>query len=811
MIRFLRPRKLISPVLQARMASNFMREPSGNPKFLRPTKETLDLLRVVEFSSFSDSQGSEVDPIAIHSDSDDPFDPDDLVGILDSHKNVDNGFEIRSSQQIDAALDKGGLLRISQTNRADSSLSWTLTKDLPLSALSPVKREPAIKSRNHLPFEPEASSSSKVENKASSRTEAPSQGFGHSEDLSIFLSPTGPNSPFKKPKLNLYAAQSRPFTTSATTKAMRELHPTIQLSTQRPTYPAQNDPGLGGSHLFPEPDRKIVRPIILSKEQEYVLQLARQGRSLFFTGSAGTGKSVLLKSIIKDLKQGKNVSVTASTGLAACNIGGITLHSFAGIGLGNGEVSDVIKNVRKNRKALRRWRETDVLVIDEVSMIDGRLFNKLDAVARAVRRRQSPFGGIQVVACGDFYQLPPVGKREFLPDGTETKEGAIFAFECPAWKEVIRSSIILKEVFRQKGDQTFIDMLNDMRNGLVTRQAEEEFLRLSRPLDCPAGIVPTELYATRNEVENANNMKLRGLEGNARSYSARDGGTLPPQARHQVLANFLAPQRLFLKENAQVMCIKNFDETLVNGSLGKVIAFVDRDTYMCTKIVEENPNISLEETKKLLKKEKVKFELSQKGDLQTVVDDANLEELSAKFNAPDSLLDSVFNFFYEHDSNAPGGTTIDQMTTEQLVEKNRQRKLSFIQKLQQSSKGEKYPLVRFLNPDGVTTRDVLIEPEMWTIEDDKTDQILVSRVQLPLMLAWALSIHKSQGQTLQKVKVDLSRIFENGQAYVALSRAVAREGLQVVNFERRKVKTHRIVEEFYESLSTTEDLADNFI
>lgn len=788
-----------------------MRDPLGRPIFLVPTTETLELLKTVDFSSFTDS-GCEASLVA-DSDSDDPFDSDDLLGILDE-------------RVIKHPL---GLFLPSEDVLAQSS---------------PVKHAPPVKSETRVKCEsPTRVSERSVEPQPASDPSGPKlasldapEPKAAALDISAKVSPRkiqasssylmsprklspvklsqpsilgSPQMPLKRIKMDP-PLQPRQFSTTATSRAKSDLTATIQLSTQRPDMGAARNGKFGISEPgIIDSERKVVRPIILSKEQEYVLRLAKLGKSLFFTGSAGTGKSVLLRSIIKALKDKHGpgtVAVTASTGLAACNIGGITVHSFAGIGLGKGEVSDLIKNIKRNRKAMQRWKATKVLIVDEISMIDGRLFDKLDAIAREIRRKKSsPFGGIQLVVCGDFYQLPPVSKMEMHPDGSETKEEALFAFESTAWRQNIASSIILKEVFRQKGDQVFIDMLNDMRNGIVSTQAEQEFMRLSRPLLCPAGIEPTELYSTRFEVDHANNVKLAKLDGSARVYTAKDGGTLPPQVRASVLANFLAPQKLFLKERAQVMCIKNFDDTLVNGSLGQVIGFVNRDTYMCTNVVENNPNLSFEEVKKLLAKEKVKYELSQQGATPDQVDEATIEALSQKVKAPVNLLDSVFNFFHEDES--PPVENVDQMTTEQLIEMNKKRKLEFIEQLLREAQGEKYPLVRFLNPDGVTTRDVLVEPEKWDIEDEKTKEILVSRVQLPLMLAWALSIHKSQGQTLQKVKVDLTRIFENGQAYVALSRAVARDGLQIVNFRKDKVRTHRAVEDFYLTLSTTEDLA----
>lgn len=188
-------------------------------------------------------------------------------------------------------------------------------------------------------------------------------------------------------------------------------------------------------------------PIMLSDEQKNVVKLVcTEQQSVFFTGSAGTGKSVLMRAIISDLhkiyqREPDRVAVTASTGLAACNIGGVTLHSFAGIGLGKESVNDLCKKIAKNAKARTRWLRTKILVIDEISMVDGDLFDKLEEIARRLRKNGRPFGGIQLVITGDFFQLPPV------PDyGKQAK----FAFDANTWSTSISHTIGLTEVFRQR-------------------------------------------------------------------------------------------------------------------------------------------------------------------------------------------------------------------------------------------------------------------------------------------------------------------------------------------------------------------------
>ena len=198
--------------------------------------------------------------------------------------------------------------------------------------------------------------------------------------------------------------------------------------------------------------RAAVPKVFLSDEQMSVLKLvAEQKKSVFFTGSAGTGKSVLLREIIKALrakytKELDRVAVTASTGLAACNVGGVTLHSFAGIGLGKEAVPELVKKIKRNAKAKNRWLRTKVLIVDEISMVDGDLFDKLEAIARAIRNNGRPFGGIQLIITGDFFQLPPV------PDFGKISK---FSFDASTWNTSIEHTIGLTQVFRQKDPGTF--------------------------------------------------------------------------------------------------------------------------------------------------------------------------------------------------------------------------------------------------------------------------------------------------------------------------------------------------------------------
>ncbi|CAI6332698.1 unnamed protein product [Periconia digitata] len=475
-----------------------------------------------------------------------------------------------------------------------------------------------------------------------------------------------------------------------------------------------------------------VHKIFLSEEQQRVLNLVTDHKkSVFFTGSAGTGKSVLLREIIvglrkKYIREPDRVAVTASTGLAACNIGGVTLHSFAGIGLGKEPAEDLIKKIRRNIKAKQRWMRTKVLIVDEVSMVDGELFDKLEQIARTIRNNGRPFGGIQLIITGDFFQLPPVPEQGRV---------AKFAFDAGTWTTSIEHTIGLHHVFRQK-DPVFANMLNEMREGRLTPDSISKWRTLSRQLeDTDDSIEATELFPTRQEVDRANQLRMNQLSGQVYTFHSRDGGSITnKEQRDRLLQNCMVPETIFLKKGAQVMLVKNMDDTLVNGSLGKVFSFMTESQFNNYK---ENEDAFLE----------------GRGGINA----------SAAPTAA-SIKEQVLGF-----------------STQQI-----------------------YPVVRFAIADG-TTRDIFLKRESWKIELPN-GEVQASREQIPLILAWALSIHKAQGQTLERVRVDLGKVFEKGQAYVALSRATSMAGLQVMRFEPRKIMAHDKVRQFYAGLSRAEQI-----
>jgi ATP-dependent DNA helicase PIF1 len=438
--------------------------------------------------------------------------------------------------------------------------------------------------------------------------------------------------------------------------------------------------------------RDGVKKSTLGTEQRQVYDLIMNGKSVFVTGSAGTGKSYLLGRVIEALPE-ETTFVTASTGLAAANIGGVTIHSFAGIGLGQGTVEQLLSYIRKRPVYVDRWQNVTHLVIDEVSMLSAELWDKLELIARTLRRNEKPFGGIQLVVCGDFLQLPPVNKSGASQN--------LFCFLADSWEKCFDVKIELKEIYRQT-NQEFVDILNQIRFGqpsastcdrlkkclvqstksLVDKKNKDDESKGGGKDD---GCVLTRLYATNRNVDVENERQLKALSGDAVVFTAKNKGK--PGSMDQCAA----PVKLHLKIGAQVILLKNLDQEqgLVNGSRG----VVDR------------------------------FELSKK------------------------------------------------------------------------SPGMKVPVVRFAN--GLVK---MIELERWDIKCG--DKVVGTRKQIPLQLAWAITIHRSQGMTLDGATIALADCFETGQAFVALSRLKSLDKLHLLSFDPKKIKAHPLAVKYHQNLNT---------
>ncbi|XP_034473631.1 ATP-dependent DNA helicase PIF1 [Drosophila innubila] len=406
----------------------------------------------------------------------------------------------------------------------------------------------------------------------------------------------------------------------------------------------------------------------LSEEQMEVLRACTAGKNVFFTGSAGTGKSFLLRKIISALPPDGTVA-TASTGVAACLIGGTTLHAFAGIGGGDATMKRCLELASRPSSA-QTWRKCKRLVIDEISMVDGQFFEKIEAVARHIRRNERPFGGIQLILCGDFLQLPPVVKGE---TGAQQR----FCFQSSAWESCIQCVYELKQVHRQS-DPEFVKILNHLRIGHVNDVISIRLVSTSKQKIEGNGILATQLCSHTNDANSINESKLENLNGDKVLFRAEDSdANMSKQLDQQVQA----PSQLYLKINAQVMLLKNINiaNGLVNGARGVVVRI-------------------------------------EKG----------------------------------------------------------------------------LPVVRFKN-----NQEYVCRHEKWIIKTAAGG--VLTRRQVPLKLAWAFSIHKSQGLTLDCVEMSLSKVFEAGQAYVALSRAKSLQSVRILDFDAKQVWANPQVLQFYKN------------
>lgn len=416
------------------------------------------------------------------------------------------------------------------------------------------------------------------------------------------------------------------------------------------------------------------KTIVLSEKQNLCLKMMKEGQNLFLTGQAGTGKSMVISTFVKQFQHHKIIAITATTGTAAVLLNGTTLFSYLGIGLGTASADLLIIQLKKKKMFLKRWMDLDVLIIDEVSMLSPELFDKLELVARSLRHSTKPFGGIQLILTGDFFQLPNINQKD------------LFCFDAESWATCIGKNVIHLDInFRQEEDDVFQKCLNEIRYGILGKETMKILkARQNVLLTNEFGITPTKIYSLNKNVDEENEVQLEKLNDGEIEFKQYE---LTHKAYKKV--NMIdekikkecnAPAVLLLCKGAQVMLLYNMDieSKLVNGSRGVVYGF----------------------------------------------DSSNS------------------------------------------------------------------PIIKFLSGAMRT-----IPMKVWEIEENGEVAIEVS--QIPLKLAYATTVHRSQGATIDYAEVDMEGIFEYGQAYVALSRVKSLEGLSIKNFNADVIRAHPRVVEFY--------------
>jgi ATP-dependent DNA helicase PIF1 len=445
-----------------------------------------------------------------------------------------------------------------------------------------------------------------------------------------------------------------------------------------------------------------------SQEQQLAFNKYIQGQNIFITGPGGTGKSALIRYIKQHAdSRCRIIQVCALTGCASVLLEckAKTLHSWSGIGLGKGTIENLIKKIQKNKHSKAAWRETEILVVDEVSMMSLKLFETLDAIGKSVRKDRRPFGGLQLIFSGDFYQLPPVGDKDD-PDTCK------FCFESELWFSTFpkQNHIQLKKIFRQN-DPVYQTILNQVREGRLKRLTNDILLnQVDKTPSEELTIKPTKLFPTRNKVDSINTSEMDKLEGDQVEFKIKYHGDLEMTAKERLQRTQFTPEQIknelqFLKGNlrcdeiiklkigSQVMCIVNIELTngdmVCNGSQGIVVRF------------------------------------TQEG----------------------------------------------------------------------------LPVIRFSKSINSLTKNGFEMPMTYHIWPSETiPGVGVS--QLPIILAWALTIHKAQGATLDVAEIDAgSSIFECGQTYVALSRVKSLEGLYLTSYDVKKIRVNKKVQDFYQLIT----------
>ena len=406
--------------------------------------------------------------------------------------------------------------------------------------------------------------------------------------------------------------------------------------------------------------------------QSQALDIMKTGANIFLTGEPGSGKTHIINQYVSYLRScGIDPAITASTGIAATHIGGMTIHSWSGIGIRTELSRHDADKIASDKRIAKRINAADVLIIDEISMLPPKTLDMVEVICRRVKKNPNSFGGLQVILVGDFFQLPPIIKNQLENSQTSYLDelSERFAYGSTAWKGAELKVCYLSEQYRQD-DQDYLELLSAIRaNNFSASHLDYLQSRKIAYQESPSDL--PKLFSHNIDVDRVNNEMLAKLPGEYQSYTMMSYGTR--QLVEALQRGCLSPEILELKVGASVMFTKNSPKgSYVNGTLGIVDGF--------------DP--------------------------------------------------------------ASG-----------------------------------YPII--VTHSG---RRLIVEPAEWALEDNGT--IVATVRQIPLRLAWAITVHKSQGMSLDGAVMDLSSVFEFGQGYVALSRVRRLSGLHLLGWNKRAFEVH---------------------
>ena len=457
-----------------------------------------------------------------------------------------------------------------------------------------------------------------------------------------------------------------------------------------------------------------------SPKQLYCLDNFKKNKNIFITGPGGSGKSFLINKLqIHAKNEHKNIQICALTGCASVllGMGSKTLHSWSGIGAVKGSKDHILFKILKQKKICKNWKDVDILIIDEVSMMSKQIFELLDYIARRIRKSDKIFGGIQLICCGDFFQLSPIGNA-LVPESKQ------FCFESELWKKTFEHQIILDKIYRQN-DENYISILQEIRQGHLSKNSYN--------------IIQKRLISNINKNTNSDN---------------------------------------------------NSDNNLKNKHIIRLVS-----------TTKEANNINTQFLKSLKTESKI-------------------YKYSSKLNKP--IKEEEFSIFYKKNTNLDNSNNDNDNPTPYTLkqeEKYMIKNSRFDEKLELKLNSKVMCIINLDVDNGICNGSIGTITEIgnnyvkvmfnngiekkiipYAFESSNIPQFEIK--QIPLILAWAITIHKSQGITLDNASMNLGdSIFTYGQTYVALSRVKSLDGLYLESFNPHKIRSNPIVKEFYQSIS----------